>query len=339
MKGPGRVVWREKGVAAVESFDLPSLKETEVLIETRATLISQGTERAFFLGAPNAVCEFPVHGPGYSNVGEILQVGSRVEGLRVGQRVVSSTGHSSHVIAEAAVCAPVADNVADEDAVFFNLITITLQAVRKARIELGEPVVVLGAGMIGLFAAQLARLHGALPVIAVDKDRERVEFARRYGAEFALVSDDSLAGAVSRASAPRGPAVVIEATGIPAVIGQAIQMARRFGRVIILGSTRGDVNGLNFYRDVHYKGLTIIGAHNSTRPQQDSSPGFWTMRDDWQTALKLLELKRLDVRPLITHRFSWKDATKPYEILARGDATAQGMVLNWKQAGDALSST
>lgn len=330
MDQPNRVVWTRKGVAAVEPFDMPSPKSGEVLIRTHTTLISQGTERAFFLGAPNAACEFPVRAPGYSNLGEVMQLGEGVEGLRVGQRIASGAGHASHAVMPATVCLPVADNVSDEEAVFFNLVTITMQAVRKARIELGEPVVVVGAGMIGLFAMQLAKLQGALPVVAVDKDPERVAFARKFGADVALVSDDKLPDALAKACAPRGAAVVIEATGIPAAVVQSIQLARRFGRVVILGSTRGDVNGLNFYLDIHHKGITILGAHNSTRPQHDSSPGFWTMRDDWQTSLKLMETKRLDVKPLVTHRFGWKDAVKAYELLARGDTTAQGMVLNWK---------
>jgi threonine dehydrogenase-like Zn-dependent dehydrogenase len=124
--------------------------------------------------------------------------------------------------------------------------------------------------------------------------------------------------------------VVIEATGQPQAVVLAIQLAKRFGRVVILGSTRGSVDGINFYLDVHHKGLTILGAHNSSRPKQDSHPGWWTMADDWRTSLKLLEWKRVTVAPLITHRFAATDAPKAYDLLAKGDLHAMAMVLDWR---------
>jgi len=324
-----QVVWTQKGVAETQAFDVPAPKEMEVVVRTHATLISPGTERAFFLGAPGAACEFPVRGPGYSNVGEIIQLGAGVEGLRVGQRVASGTGHSSHVVVEAVHCLPLADALADDEAVFFNLVTIALQAVRKARIELGEPAVVIGAGLIGLFAMQLAKLNGALPVGIVDKDEGRAAFAKKFGADFTLVLNERLPGAIQQACAPTGPAVVFEATGFPQPIVLAFQLAKRHGRVVLLGSTRGEVEQVNFYRDVHQKGITVIGAHNSTRPKQDSAPGWWSMADDWRIALKLLEARRLPVQPLITHRFAAKDAPKAYGILAKGDPSAQAMILDW----------
>jgi len=322
-------MWPQKAVAVVQPFEVPTPKDNEVLVRTHATLISQGTERAFFLGMPNAAFPFPAPAYGYSNVGEIVQLGAKVEGLKVGQRVAAGAGHCSHHVIDAAFCNPVADSVSDEEAVFFNLITIAMQGVRKSRIELGEPVVVIGAGMIGLFAMQLSKLQGALPLVVVDKDESRLAFARKLGADATFVPSDRLPEEIQKACAPIGASVVIEATGFPQPIVQAFQLAKRFGRVILLGSTRGETDKVNFYRDVHQKGLTIVGAHNGTRPKQDNAPGWWTMADDWQTSLKLLEMKRLPVQPLITHRFAAKDAPKAYDLLARGDMSAQAMILKW----------
>jgi len=322
-------MWPAKGVAEFSACEVNAPKENEVLVRTRVTLISPGTERAFFLGAPGAAYPFPWPAFGYSNVGEVIEVGSAVEGLKVGQRVACGTGHCSHFTIEPGACLPIADSVSDEEAVFFNMITIALQGMRKARVEIGEPVVVIGAGMIGLLAMRLAKLQGALPAVIVDRDEFRVEFAKKFGADVALINGEKLVEQIQAACAPTGAAVVIEATGFPEPILTALLVAKRFGRVVLLGSTRGEVNGVDFYRDVHRKGLTIIGAHNGARPQTDAAGGWWPMADDFRTSLRLLESKRLDVLPLITHRFAAKDAAQAYELLAQSAPAAQAMLLNW----------
>src|SRR5688572_8855554 len=119
-----RVVWPRKGVAEVQPFEPPSLNDGQVLVQTRVTLISPGTERAAFLGMPNTGCRFPAYAPGYSNVGQVAQLGRNVDGLSIGQRVASGGGHASHVAVEAIQCQPVPDSVSDDEAVFFNLITV-----------------------------------------------------------------------------------------------------------------------------------------------------------------------------------------------------------------------
>lgn len=326
-----RVVWTQKGVAEIETFEAPSPKEGQLLLRARATLISPGTERAFFLGLPNTSQKYPQHA-GYSNVGEIGEIGAKVEGFKVGDRVACAAGHSSHVVVNAANCLPVPEDAPDEEAVFFNLAAIAMQGVRKARVELGESVAVIGAGLIGLMAMQLAKLNGALPAISVDKDEGRLSFARQAGADVTLIADDSALSSVREVTGADGAAVVIEATGHPEAIPQAFALAGTFGRVILLGSTRGETEKVNFYRDVHKKGLTIIGAHAAMRPRVESSAGWWTTKDDQRVALKLLALKRLTIQPLITHRFACQDAPQAYALLREWDLRALGMVLDWNNS-------
>ncbi len=125
-----------------------------------------------------------------------------------------------------------------------------------------------------------------------------------------------------------GAHVVIEATGSPEAVPLAFKLARRMGRVILLGSTRGEAKSVNFYTDVHRKGLVVIGVHGSGRPQVDSSHGFWTARDDQTLALKLLAARRLQVTPLIAHKFRGIEAPTAYELLSRGDMSAVGILLD-----------
>jgi len=323
-----RVVVTKPGQVELEAFEVGEPAADEVLVATRASLVSPGTERAFYLALPNTNATYPLY-PGYSVVGEVIAAGSSVTRFSVGERVACPVTHSSHVIAKADKCLPLPDGLDESKAVFFNLIAIAMQGVRKARVELGEPVLVLGAGPIGLFAMQLARLSGGLPVLAVDLDETRLGAARAVGVDATILSDDRLLENVQAHTRGEGAAVVIEATGVPALAATAFQLAAVRGRVVLLGSSRGEADGINFYRDVHRKGLTIIGGHEITRPRYENSPGWWTQIDEQRIALDLLARGRIDVAPLITHRFGWQAFAEAYDILADRRTDALGMVIDW----------
>lgn len=323
-----RAVVTKPNVIEMQPFDVPDPGPTEVLIRTRATLVSPGTERAFFMALPNTNAAYPLI-PGYSNIGEVIAVGADVDGVAVGDRVASGTHHASHVVAPAVSCVPVPAGLDDADATFFNLVAIAMQGVHKARIELGESVAVIGLGPIGLFALQLARINGGLPAVAIDQDAGRLALARDLGADVALPSDDALLGALPAHTGTDGAAVVVEATGASAAVVLSFRMAATRGRVILLGSARGETDGVNFYRDVHRKGLTIIGAHEITRPTRDESAGWWTQHHEQALALKLLALGRISAAPLINRRFGWADFGQAYDVLASWDRSVLGMVIDW----------
>ena len=325
-----RVVWPSRAKVDVETFDLPPVGDDEVLVGTDCTLISPGTERAFLLGLPNAQGRYPSR-PGYSNIGTVMEVGKAVKDWTVGDRVASTQGHTSHFITSPNRLLKVpATDVPAEEAVFFNLGAIALQGVRKARIELGEATLVLGQGLIGLLAAQLSKLSGAIPVIAADLTESRLELAKSIGADFALNPEDAnFSEQLNAATHGDGPAVVIEATGHPDAVSTALAVAGQWARVVLLASTRGETPNVNFYRDVHKKGLILYGAHNAIRPRQDSSPNFWTLQDDSLLLLSLIAQKRFDVTPLISHRVPGKDASKAYQLLMEWNPSLLGVVLQW----------
>ena len=330
MRSGHRVVVTAAGEVALQPFDLPEPAANQALLRTRLSLISPGTERAFFLNLPNTGAAMPLY-PGYSLVGEVMTVGDGVEKLRPGDRVVCPMPHASHALADETDCLLIADSLPDESALFFNLMTMAMQGVRKARIELGEPVVVLGAGIIGLLAMRLAQLSGGMPVVGIDLDSRRLELARRIGADDTLLypgADEALREKLWQLLGV-GASVAIESTGNPAAVASAMQLAAERGRVVLLGSARGENERFNFYRDVHKRGLQLIGAHNDVRPQHDSSPGYWTRRRDMQTSLELLTRGRVAVDAMITHRFGWRDFESAYAQLARWDKTALGMVIQW----------
>ena len=326
-----RVVWPSRAKVDVETFTLPLIGDDEVLVATDCTLISPGTERAFLLGLPNAQGRYPSR-PGYSNIGTIIEIGKSVTDCKIGDRVASTQGHTSHFVTSPKRLLKVAStDVRSEEAVFFNLGAIALQGVRKARIELGEATLVLGQGLIGLLAMQLSKFSGAIPLIAADLTASRLEISKVMGADFTLNSEAAnFSERLGDITKNDGPAVVIEATGHPDAISTALNVAGSGARMVLLASTRGETPKVNFYRDVHKKGLILYGAHNSVRPRQESSPNFWTLTDDSRLLLTLIAEKRFDVVPLISHRVLGEEAPKAYQLLMEWNPGLLGVVLQWK---------
>ena len=325
-----RVVWPSRAKVDIETWTLPPLGDDEVLVATECTLISPGTERAFLLGLPNAQGRYPSH-PGYSNIGTVIEVGKAVTNCKVGERVASTQGHTSHFIASPNRLLKVASvDVPAEEAVFFNLGAIALQGIRKARIELGEAALVLGQGLIGLLSIQLSKLSGAMPLIAADLTDSRLEISNGMGADYTLNPEDAdFSEQLSDATKGNGPSVVIEATGHPDAVSTALDAAGWGARVVLLASTRGETPNVNFYRDVHKKGLIIYGAHNAIRPRQESSPNFWTLEDDSLLLLSLIAQRRFNVAPLISHRVRGEAAPKAYQLLMEWNPGLLGVILQW----------
>ena len=327
-----RVVWPSRAKVDIEEFEIHAVKDDEVLVASECTLISPGTERAFLLGLPNAMGNYPTR-PGYSNIGKVVEVGKNVSGIAIDDRVASTIGHTSHAITSPNRLFKVASSdVPSEEAVFFNLSAIALQGIRKARIELGEPTLILGQGLIGLLALQLAKLSGAFPLIAADLTDSRLELSKSIGGDYTLNPEDKdFSHQLNDATMGKGPTIVIEATGHPEGISTAMKVAGWGARVVLLASTRGETPKVNFYRDVHKKGLILYGAHNSIRPRQESSPNFWTSDDDSRLMISLISHNRFNVAPLISHKVPGREAPKAYQLLMEWNPGLLGVVLQWNK--------
>ena len=324
-----RILWPEAKRTDLEDFDVCSPDENSVMVRTHLTLISPGTERAWLLALPGTPNNFPMY-PGYSNYGEVLEIGASVKNLKIGDRVVSDGNHASLVTLPAERVFRVSPELSAERAVFFNMACISLQGIRKANIELGESAIILGLGLVGQLAMQLAAADGAMPVIGVDKSAERLDLAARMGADGVLNPEETdFRQRIKELTKSDGASVVIESTGSPEAVKTALQLAGYRGRVVLLGSTRGQTPSIDFYEDVHKRGILLIGAHNYVRPQKESSHGYWTLRDDLTVVIKFLESNRLRVTDLITHRMSYTKSAEIYGRLMDYDSGVMGVVLDW----------
>jgi threonine dehydrogenase-like Zn-dependent dehydrogenase len=320
----------EKGKTAVEEFDLPAPGPTQVVLQTITSVISPGTELAYLHQLENA--RWPLPGPsnGYCACGVVAARGADVKEPEVGRRVVAMMPHASHGLVEAAACHPIADSLAPGEAATFTLGGISLQAVRKGEVRLGQTVAVIGLGVIGNYAGQLARAAGASLVVGIDPVAWRRDLATKCG--FDAVAESAAAAPVDRFHQLKkagGFDVVIEATGAPAPIIDAFRLARRLGRVVLLGSTRGITEKVDFYNDVHRKGLTIVGAHNGARPAVDDIGAWFTWTTDANTMLDLLTARRVNAGPLLTETVKAAEAPRAYERLADRNNPLMTVALDW----------
>jgi threonine dehydrogenase-like Zn-dependent dehydrogenase len=229
--------------------------------------------------------------------------------------------------------ARVPDQVSDEDACFIELAVIAMQGVRRARLQPGERVVVLGVGLVGQLALQFARWAGAAPLVAVARTSQGFDAARAGGAD-ECIQLSTRPGATADLEAD----VVLEATGSPSAILTACECARSGGRVVLLGSSRGMTSGFDFQSCVAARGLEVIGAHISSLATRESGLGRWTRRDEAELFLELVANGRLHMAPLISRRVAPDEANRVYDDLLGGRDRTLGVVFDWTQLGRSRSS-
>jgi len=273
---------------------------------------------------------------GYCNAGIVLESG--VDGFEKGDRVVSNGNHAEIVRVPENLCAKIPEGVDDESAAFTVLAAIGLQGIRLIEPTLGETVVVSGLGLIGLMTVQMLRANGCR-VVGIDFDSSRCEMARQFGAETVNLSKDEDPIAVTQAfSRGRGvdAVVVAAATDSDDVMHQAAEMCRKRGRIVLVG-----VVGLNLRRDDFFKKEITFQVSASYGPGrydplyeekgQDYPVGFvrWTEQRNFEAVLDMMAAGTLDVKPLISHRFSIDDAVMAYGLL--GDASALGILLEYQK--------
>jgi 2-desacetyl-2-hydroxyethyl bacteriochlorophyllide A dehydrogenase len=330
------VVFASKGKAELEEFEVPSPKAGEVLLESDYSVISAGTERANLIALPNTETSkkgFPCY-PGYCGAGRVVAVGEGVENLSGGDRAVAVWGgHRSHVIKTAQQVLKIEEDSIDTlDAAFARIASFSMLAVRKLHIELGESAMIAGMGILGIFALQFARLSGAIPVVVADFDSTRRDLAMKLGATAAFSPDeDQFVEKVKAATAGTGPNAVIEVTGSAAALQQALEYIAWEGRIALLGCTRISDVPIDFYKYVHLRGISLIGAHTNTRAKQESSPGRWTELDDYRTFLKFLAAGVIQTQPIISEIVSPEETPNVYARLAEDVNPPLGIVFDWNR--------
>ena len=279
---------------------------------------------------------------GYSNVGQVVECGDGATAIQVGDRVVSNGHHAGFVCVPENLCAKLPDTVDDESASFTVLAAIALQGIRLARPTLGENVVVVGLGLIGLLAVQLLRANGCR-VLGIDFDRQRAELAKKFGAETVVLSQgqDPLSTANCFSAGKGVDAVIITASSKSnEPVSQAASMCRKRGRIVLVGVVGLELSRSDFYeKELSFQVSCSYGPgrYDPLYEEQghDYPLGFvrWTEQRNFEAVLELMASGRLDVKPLISHRFAIDKAADAYRVLEAGSPL--GIVLEYSSVADA----
>lgn len=355
------------GVTEVADVPCPVVRPGHLLIQTRRSLISAGSERMIVefgkssliakarsqpervkqvldkvrtdgllptLEAVFAKLDEPLP-LGYCNAGVVLEVGPGVTRFAPGDRVASNGAHGEIVCVPQTLCARVPPDVGDEAAAFTVLASIGLQGIRLLAPTLGERFVVYGLGLIGLLGVQLLRAHGC-DVLGIDLHEDRLRLAEQYGARVVPPGGDPLTAAAGWTEGRGVDGVLITAAAkSDDIVHQSAEMCRKRGRVVLVG-----VVGLNLRRsDFYEKELTFQvscsygpGRYDESYEQggQDYPYGFvrWTQQRNFEAILASLRTGRLVVDELITHRYPHAAAASAYETISQ-DRAALGVILEY----------
>jgi len=274
---------------------------------------------------------------GYCNVGVVLDAGRGVAGFEAGDRIASNGKHAEVVSVPVNLCAHIPDTVSDDEAAFTVLSAIALQGIRLVQPTLGEAVVVTGLGLIGQLTVQLLRAHGCR-VLGIDFDATRLALAKSFGAEVVnLGAGEDPVSAAERFSRGRGvdAVIVTAATKSSEPMHQAALMCRKRGRIVLVG-----VAGLELSRDDFFKKELTFQVSASYGPGrydpnyeekgQDYPVGFvrWTEQRNLEAVLDMMASGRLDVKPLISHRFSLDQTEAAYAVVG-GSEPSMGILLEY----------
>ncbi|UAB70547.1 bi-domain-containing oxidoreductase [Vibrio sp. SCSIO 43132] len=354
------------GETSLVDLPCPQSKQGTVLVKTSKTLVSSGTERMLIdFGKANLLDKarqqpdkvkmvlgkiktdglmptveavrskldqpLPL---GYCNVGTVLDNGGT--GFEVGTRVVSNGNHAEVVRVAKNLCAKVPENVDDESAAFTVLGAIGLQGVRLINPTLGECVVVTGLGLIGLITVQLLKANGCR-VLGIDFDSSKCELARQLGAETVDLSKNEdpikVAEAFSRGRGVDG-VIITASTKSSEPLSQAATMCRQRGRIVLVGVIGQEISRADFFaKELTFQVSCSYGPGRYDTDYEDKGNDYpvgfvrWTEQRNFEAILDMMAEGVLDVKPLITHRFTIEDALDAYKCL--DDGTSLGIVLDY----------
>lgn len=352
----------KSGATILEEVPVPQVKSGSVLIKTTRTLVSLGTERMLVeFGKANLIDKarqqpdkvkqtldklktdgvmptleavFNKLGQplplGYCNVGKVIAVGKGVTEFQVGDRVASNGNHAEYVCVPKNLVATIPDNVTDEEAAFTVIGSIGLEGIRLLKPQLGETIVVVGLGLIGLLVAQLLRASGCR-VVGVEFDQAKLDLAAKWGVipVNPAKGDDQVKVVEELTNGEGADGVIITASAHDdSIIHNACLMCRKRGRIVLVG-----VIGMNMRRDDFYKkelSFQVSCSYGAGRYDEeyenkghDYPIGYvrWTEKRNFEAILQTISNGGLDVHSLISEIVDLQDYMQIY-----GDMRKKGSI-------------
>jgi threonine dehydrogenase-like Zn-dependent dehydrogenase len=264
----------------------------------------------------------------------VLAVGPEVQDLAPGDRVLSFARHASHVMVNARRFAlKLPPDLEGRRAVFTRMAGVAITALRKSQALPGDTAMVIGLGLVGNFAAQLFRLAG-LEVIGVDTSDFRLAKARECGVERVVnPAKEDWREVVMGWTGGKGAHVTVEAIGKAELIAEGVQLTRRHGEVILLGSPRARVtlDVTPMLSRIHLQGITLRGALEwlYTVPPVDDADARVSVLENYRQIAGWIADGRLRTEPLLTHLLPPSQCQEGYAGLDQRKEEYLGVVFDW----------
>lgn len=277
---------------------------------------------------------------GYSCAGAVLQVGKDANRFSVGDRVACAgqnyASHAEMVYVPKQLCAKIPDGVDFEDASFVTLGAIALQGVRQAEVRLGDRIAVIGLGLLGQLTVQILKASGC-HVLGSDLGSAKLQLAKDLGAD-SVSLPETLVDVASAFTEGHGvDAVIITAsTKDNGPVEVAGTISRRKGRVVIVGAV-----GMTLPREPYYKKELELRLSTSYGPGRydidfeekghDYPYGYvrWTETRNLEAFLQLLQQKKVDVKQLVSHRYSIEQAEDAYTLMMENTVPYLGILITY----------
>jgi len=352
----------KSGDTILEEVPVPRVGSGKVLIKTHRTLVSLGTEKMLVsfgqanlldkaLQQPERVKEvvnkmktdgiqptleavFRKLGTplplGYSQAGEVVEVGKGVTEFSPGDRVVSNGNHAEYVAVPKNLVAKIPDGVSYEEASFTVVGAIGLQGIRLLQPTLGETVAVIGLGLIGLITCQLLNANGC-KVVGFDLDEYKLKLAESYGiTSINSGKQDPVRFMEEFTDQVGADAVIITAsTKSNEVIKQAANMSRKRGRIVLVGVIGLDIDRADFYeKELSFQVSCSYGPGRYDEEYEQRGNDYplpfvrWTEKRNFEAVLEAIRNSSLDVESLITERVKLENFLQIYGDMSSGNSIA-----------------
>lgn len=281
---------------------------------------------------------------GYCSAGTVIACGEGVQGFKPGDRVASNGPHAEVVSVSKNLCARIPDDLDFDKAAFAVLGSIAIQGVRLSKVSLGETVLVIGLGLVGQITVAILRAAG-VRVLGTDLDPSKCELAKKMGATEAWVGLNASDVEVLTGSLGADAVLITASTKSNAPIDLAANAVRQKGRVVLVGVVGLELDRRPFY----FKEAEFVvscsygpGRYDSQYEEggRDYPAGYvrWTEQRNLHAILDLMGSGRLDVSPLISHRFRIDDAGAAYDLMESGREPYLGILLEYPRTASEVCS-
>lgn len=318
-----------------EEVEIPQIKENEVLINVKATgACGSDIPRAMETGAHVSPVIL-----GHEFAGQVEEVGKEVKNIKKNDRVTAypllpcyqcefckagmynlcnnysyigsreNGSFAEYIKLPAENVLKLSNNIDYETGATTDPVTVALHGFRKAHLNPGDKVAIIGAGTIGLFALQWAKILGARQILVIDLFDEKLKIAKDLGADDLInVNKRDVVKEVLDKTGVEGVDIVIESAGVKSSQAVSLLIANKLAKIVFIGISHNSLQlGEKQVDNLLRKELSIIGSWNSIHRTLSIN--------EWKTSLHFMSIGQLRAKPIITHKFGLKDAKKAFEMM------------------------